>query len=52
MEKVKIGIVGLGWVALVVHIPILSKLIEAEIVAICDRDKSRGRLVAEKFGIK
>lgn len=52
MEKVKIGIVGLGWVAQVVHLPILSKLGEAEIVAVCDRDKSRGRLVAEKFGIK
>lgn len=52
MEKVKVGIVGLGWVAQVVHIPILSKLTEAEIVAVCDRDKSRVRLVAEKFGIK
>jgi len=52
MEKVKVGIVGLGWVAQVVHLPILKKLDEAEIVAVCDRDKSRGRLVAEKFGIK
>jgi predicted dehydrogenase len=51
MEKVRIGIVGLGWVAQVVHLPILSKLGEAQVVAICDRDKSRGRLVAEKFGI-
>lgn len=51
MEKVRVGIVGLGWVSQVVHIPILSKLSEAQIVAICDRDKSRGRLVAEKFGI-
>ncbi len=52
MEKVRLGIVGLGWVAQVIHLPILSKLAEAEIVAVCDRDKSRGRLVAEKFGIK
>jgi predicted dehydrogenase len=52
MDKVRIGIVGLGWVAQVVHLPILSKLSEAEIVAVCDHDKSRGRLVAEKFGIK
>lgn len=51
MEKVRLGIVGLGWVTQVVHLPILSKLAEAEVVSICDRDRSRGRLVAEKFGI-
>ncbi|MEK9138987.1 MAG: Gfo/Idh/MocA family oxidoreductase, partial [Bacteroidota bacterium] len=51
MDKVKLGVVGLGWVAQVVHLPILSKLNEAQIVAVCDRDKSRGRLVAEKFSI-
>jgi len=52
MEKVRISIVGLGWIAQVVHLPILKKFPEAEIVAICDRDKGRARLVAEKFGIK
>lgn len=52
MEKVKVGIVGVGWIAQVVHLPILRKLPEAEIVAVCDRDKSRAQLVAEKFGIK
>jgi len=52
MDKVKVGIIGLGWVAQVVHLPILSKLPEVEIVAVCDRDKSRARLVAEKFGIR
>jgi predicted dehydrogenase len=52
MDKVKVGIVGLGWVAQVAHLPILSKLSEAEIVAVCDRDRSRGRLVAEKYGIR
>ena len=51
MEKVRIGVVGLGWIAQVVHLPMLSKLSEAEVVSICDRDRSRGRLVAEKFGI-
>lgn len=52
MDKVKVGVIGLGWVAQVVHLPILAKLQEAEIVAVCDRDKSRARLVAEKFGIQ
>jgi predicted dehydrogenase len=52
MEKVRVGVVGVGWIAQVVHLPILQKLPEAELVAICDRDKARVRLVAEKFGIK
>jgi len=52
MEKIKVGVVGLGWVAQVVHLPILTKLSEAELVAVCDLDRSRGRLVAEKFGVK
>ena len=52
MEKVRIGIVGLGWIAQVVHLPVLLKLPEAIVVAVCDKDKGRARLVAEKFGVK
>lgn len=51
MSKVRIGIVGVGWVAQVVHLPTLLRMPEAEVVAICDRDKARARLVGEKFGI-
>jgi predicted dehydrogenase len=52
MDKVRIGVIGLGWVAQVVHLPILSQLQDAEIVAVCDRDRSRAKLVGEKFGIR
>ena len=52
MDRVKIAVVGVGWVAQIVHLPILMKLPEAEVVAVCDRDRARARLVAEKFGIK
>jgi predicted dehydrogenase len=52
MEKVNIGVVGLGWVSQVVHLPILQRLPDASLVAICDRDRARTRLVAEKFGVK
>jgi len=52
MNKVRVGVIGLGWVAQVVHLPILTKIPEAEIVAVCDRDKSRARLVGEKFAVK
>ncbi len=51
MEKVRLGIVGLGWVSQVFHLPILSKLDDVEVVAVCDRDKSRARMIAERFGL-
>ncbi|HUL44777.1 MAG TPA: Gfo/Idh/MocA family oxidoreductase [Bacteroidota bacterium] len=52
MEKVRLGIVGLGWVSQVFHIPILSKFEDVEIVAVCDRDKSRAKMIADKFGFR
>jgi predicted dehydrogenase len=52
MEKLRLGVVGLGWVAQVFHLPILTKLDDVEIVAVCDKDKARARMIAEKFGIK
>jgi predicted dehydrogenase len=51
MEKTRLGIVGLGWVAQIVHLPILSKSPDVDIVAACDTDRRRGKLVADKFGI-
>jgi predicted dehydrogenase len=52
MDKVRIGVVGVGWVAQVIHLPILTKSAEADVIAVCDRDKARARLVADKFGIR
>jgi predicted dehydrogenase len=52
MEQVNIGVVGVGWISQVVHLPVLQKLPEARLVAVCDRDRSRARLVGEKYGIK
>jgi predicted dehydrogenase len=52
MEKVRVGVIGLGWVAQVIHLPILVKLPDVEVIAVCERDRSKAKLVAEKFGIK
>jgi predicted dehydrogenase len=51
MEKLRIGIVGLGWVSQVFHLPILSRFKDVEITSVCDRDKSRTQMVAERFSI-
>jgi predicted dehydrogenase len=51
MEKLKIGVIGLGWVSQIFHLPTLKKLGDVEITAICDRDKSKAKYIGEKFGI-
>ncbi len=50
-EKTRIGIIGAGAIAQVTHIPILDELDDVEIVAVCDQNKKKAQLVAEKFGI-
>ncbi len=52
MEKLKIAIIGAGWVSQAIHLPILKKSNDIEVVAICDKDKSKAKSVAEKFNIK
>jgi predicted dehydrogenase len=52
MDKVRIGVIGLGAVAQGIHLPILSKMREVEIVALCDTDKPKARHLAEKYGAK
>jgi predicted dehydrogenase len=52
MNPVRIGIVGAGRIAQVTHLPILLKSKAAEVVAVCDRDRQKPKLVAEKFGIR
>lgn len=51
MEKVKLGIIGLGGMAQAVHLPILLKLDNVKIVAVCDTDKAKARMLAEKYNI-
>ncbi len=50
MKKLRVGIVGLGWVSQVFHLPILSRFEDVEIVTLCDRDKSRAGMIGERFG--
>lgn len=51
MEKVKIGIVGAGNIAVSAHLPAYQKCKNAEVVAIADIDYQRAKSVAEKFSI-
>ncbi len=51
MEKVRVGVVGLGWFG-EKHLRILSQLPNVEIVAVSSRSESRAKQVARQFGVK
>jgi len=51
MEKCKVAIVGVGSIAQIVHLPILKKMEDVEIVAICDVDAAKVNAITKRFGI-
>ncbi len=52
MEKLKVGIIGLGGIAQLVHLPNLAKLENVTVTAVADINKSRLNTIADKFNIK
>ncbi|HEX9614832.1 MAG TPA: Gfo/Idh/MocA family oxidoreductase [Bacteroidota bacterium] len=51
MERARIAVVGLGTIAQTIHIPILTKIHDAEIAAVCDVDRGKAEFVAKKYNI-
>jgi predicted dehydrogenase len=51
MEKTKIGIIGLGGIAQLVHLPNFAKLNNAEVTAVAETKKNRLNTIADKFNI-
>lgn len=52
MEKVKIGVIGLGGVAQLVHLPNLNKLANVELTAVAEVNKNRLLTISDKFNVK
>jgi predicted dehydrogenase len=50
-QKIRVGLLGLGSIAQVVHLPILSQLANAELAGVCDIDRAKARAIAARFGI-
>ncbi len=50
-DKVRIGVVGAGAIAQLTHLPVLSKMRGAQVVAIADNDRPKARALADRFGI-
>jgi predicted dehydrogenase len=47
----RLGVLGLGSIAQVVHLPVLSELDGVHIAAVCDADDAKARTIAARFGI-
>lgn len=52
MEKTKVAVIGLGGIAQLVHLPILSKLMNVQISAVADRNKNQLNSVGDIFKIE
>lgn len=50
-ETVKIGMIGAGAIAQLAHLPALSRLRGAELVALCDNDGPKASALADRIGI-
>jgi predicted dehydrogenase len=50
-DPVRIGVVGAGAIAQLAHLPVLSKMRGAKLVAICDNDRPKARALADRFDI-
>ncbi|MDI5961480.1 Gfo/Idh/MocA family oxidoreductase [Streptomyces sp. SL13] len=52
MRRVRVGVVGCGMIAQLVHLPHLTALHERfEVAAVCDREEDLARTVAGRFGV-
>lgn len=51
MEKLNVAVVGGGSIAQIAHLPVLKKMNDVEVVAICDIDKSKVNVLSEIFDI-
>jgi predicted dehydrogenase len=52
MEKTKIAVIGLGGIAQLAHLPILTKLPNVQLVAVSDTNKTRLKAVGDRYGVK
>src|SRR5215210_371095 len=48
----RIGVVGVGAIAQLAHLPVLSKMRGAELVALCDNDRPKARAIADRLGVR
>jgi predicted dehydrogenase len=50
-DKLRVGLLGVGAIAQVVHLPVLSQLDNVQLLAVSDADHVRAKAIAARFGI-
>lgn len=50
-SEVRVGLIGVGAVPQTAHLPILSKMRGAKLVALCDNDGAKTSAIAQRFGV-
>ncbi|MGD2217025.1 MAG: Gfo/Idh/MocA family oxidoreductase [Gemmatimonadales bacterium] len=50
-DSVQVGVVGCGAIAQLVHIPLLAEKRDTQVVAVCDNNLPKAKLVAERFEV-
>jgi predicted dehydrogenase len=50
-ENLRVGLLGLGAIAQVVHLPVLHSLEGVTLTGVCDVDRSKAAAIANRFGI-
>jgi len=50
-EKIRVGVIGTGAIVQVAHLPVLRRMKDVEVVAICDSDLPKARVVADRFQV-
>lgn len=51
VKELKMGLIGLGWISQVLHLPLLTKFSDVHLTCVCDKDKSKAKALAEKYNI-
>jgi hypothetical protein len=49
--EARIGMVGVGAIAQLAHLPALAKLKGVELAALCDKDRPKAAALAERFSV-
>src|SRR3954465_9752869 len=50
-SDIRLGLVGAGAIAQLAHLPVLSKIKGAELVALCDNDGPKASAIAERLKV-
>ena len=50
-QPIRVGILGMGAISQIVHLPILSEREDAQVIAVADSDRPKAETLAARFGV-